>query len=231
MDDIHITAGNTQEPSFMYTPAPTDNFPDPTNAPTTHPTSMPMVSSVTHCPDVGVSSVTIPSGPVMLARSASLCILTKAVEEIDGLMSNVAPVARSYDGRAWEPSAGEFATELLRGVEFGDSTLGTQINLPELAPGENYYLTSYSYAISQEDAVARLFESATFGTRLEDLSTWDKGACTTDTASEWIKEQIGIPMTSHREFFRRRVNPRVSRHDLSDVIFSCLAFQQIHLYT
>jgi hypothetical protein len=144
----------------------------------------------------------------MLGKSDSLCILTRAVEGADGSLSNIAPVARSYDGRAWEPSAGGFATQLLRDTDFGDYSAGTQINLPELAAGEKYFLTSYSHSISQEDEVARLLESATFGTTAEDLATWDKGAVTTETVSEWIHDQINKPMTSHREFFRRRVNPR-----------------------
>lgn len=131
------------------------------------------------------------------------------MEEFDGSLSKIAPVARSYDGRAWEPSSGEFATLLLRGVVFGDYTDGTQINLPELAAGEQYYLTSYSYAISHNDTVARFLETVTFGTTTADLVAWDNLNVTKDTASEWILEQISKPMTSHREFFRLRVNPRV----------------------
>lgn len=208
IDDVHITAGNTQAPSFLSTAAPTDNAPNPTNVPTTHPTSLPTVVSATDCPLVGAPSKIIPAGPIMLAKSNSLCILTKAVEDVDGSLSYVSPVARSYEGRAWEPSAGEFATQLLYEVEFADYSSGTQINLPQLSVGEQYYLTSYTYSVSHVEALARLFETATFGTRAQDLDAWDKGDVTTVTVSEWIQEQISKPMTSHREFFRRRVNPR-----------------------
>lgn len=208
LDDVHITAGNTLAPSMISTSAPTDNIPDPTSSPSTRPTSLPTVVSVTDCPDIGDPPKSISFGPVMLRRSESLCVLTKAVEEEDGSLSYAAPVARSYDGRAWEPSAGEFATQLLHNIEFGDYSRGTQINLPQLEEGEQYYLTSYSYSIGLEDSVARLLETSTFGTRAQDLSAWDKGAVTNSTAAEWIKEQISKPMTSHREFFRRRVNPR-----------------------
>ena len=210
MDEIHIVPANTQAPSLLSTSPPTDNIPDPTKFPSTHPTSLPTVASVTSCPLPDAPPVSVSAGPIMLAKSEFLCILTKALRESDGTLSNIAPVARSYDGRAWEPSAGEFATQLLHQIDFGNYNAGTQINLPELAVGEEYYLTSYSYNTDEESQVARLFESATFGTRAQDLSAWDKGAVTAETVTEWIKEQINKPPTSHREFFRRRVNPRVS---------------------
>jgi hypothetical protein len=209
MDDLQITEANTQAPSLMFTYSPTDNNPDATNSPTTHPTSMPTVAAVTNCPDVGANSLAVSAGPIMLGKSSSLCILTKAVDA-DGTLSSVAPVARSYDGRAWEPSAGEFATQLLQGTEFVDTDAGTQVILPELGPGKQYYLTSYSYSSSHNDTLARLLETATFGTTSADLSAWDKGDVTEETVSEWIHEQIDKPMTSHRAFFRERVNPRVS---------------------
>jgi hypothetical protein len=211
MDDLQITAVSTEAPSVMVTAAPTDDTPDVTNAPTSQPTSMPTVATVTNCPDVGAGSVTISPGPVMLGKSNNLCILTKAVAGTDGSLSNIAPVARSYDGSAWEKSAGEFATQLFQGTdEFGDYSAGTQMILPVLGSGEQYYLTSYSYSISQEDSVARLLESATFGTTATELAAWDKGDVTKSSVSAWIQEQIDMPLTSHREFFRRRVNPRVS---------------------
>eukprot|EP00804_Cyclotella_cryptica_P014145 CCRYP_005584-RA/>CCRYP_005584-RA protein AED:0.03 eAED:0.03 QI:259/1/1/1/0.94/0.9/20/117/3951 len=208
MDDIHISTVNTPAPSFMSTPSPTEETADSTSTPTSKPTFMPTVATVTICPDVGSDSLTVSPGPVMLSKSDALCILTKAVKDVDGSLSNIAPVARSYDGRAWEPSSGEFATQLLQGIQFGDFSAGTQIDLPELAAGEQYYLTSYSYNSSQRDAIARFLETTTFGTTTRDLAAWDKGPVTKDTVAEWIHEQISMPMTSHREYFRQRVNPR-----------------------
>ena len=208
MDDVQISTISTKEPSLTPTFTPTEYTPDVTNSPTTHPTSLPTVTSITSCPDAETASIIVSAGPIMLAKSDLLCILTKAVQQSDGTLSNIAPVARSYDGRAWEPSAGDFAERLLHNTEFGDYNTGTQLNLPELSAGEKYYLTSYSYDIDEESEVARLLESATFGTRAEDLLSWNKGIATADAASQWIQEQINKPMTSHRDFFRRRVNPR-----------------------
>ncbi|KAL7482807.1 hypothetical protein ACHAW6_008462, partial [Cyclotella cf. meneghiniana] len=208
MDEMHITTVGTLTPSFISTPAPTDDTSNVTSTPTSKTTLMPTVATVTKCPKVGFGSLTISPGPIMLGKSNSLCILTKAIEEFDGSLAKVAPVARSYDGRAWERSPGEFATHLFQGVVFGYYTKGTQINLPELAAGERYYLTSYSYAMSHNDTLARLLETATFGTTVADLAAWARGNLTKDTVSEWIHEQINMPITSHREYFRLRVNPR-----------------------
>eukprot|EP00804_Cyclotella_cryptica_P009369 CCRYP_018076-RB/>CCRYP_018076-RB protein AED:0.03 eAED:0.03 QI:374/1/1/1/0.94/0.9/20/617/4181 len=209
MDDLRISAGGTQIPSFMSTNSPTDDVPDATGTPTSKPTYTPTVETVTKCPLDGSDSLVISPGPIMLGTSDSLCILTKASESADGLLSNIAPVARSFNGRAWERSSGEFATQLLQGVAFEDYSNGTQITLPELPDGAQYYLTSYSYDISHEDKIARLLESATFGTTAFDLTAWDKGDVTRDSVGKWIQEQISKPMTSHREFFRSRVNPRL----------------------
>lgn len=209
MDSMYISSVDTVAPSFMSTPSPTDDTTGASSMPTSKPTFMPTMATVTRCPDVGSSSLTISPGPVMLGKSDALCILTKAAGGLDGSLSHIAPIARSYDGRPWEPSGGEFARHLLQGVGFGDYDIGTQIILPVLAAGEQYYLTSYSYDISQKDLVARLFETTTFGTTNEDLVAWGERPVTTDSVAEWIREQINKPMTSHREFFRRRVNPRV----------------------
>jgi len=57
----------------------------------------------------------------MLALSSSLCVLTKAIADPNGTLSDIVPVALSYDGRAWEKAAGEFAMRLFYGQEIGDS--------------------------------------------------------------------------------------------------------------
>ena len=210
MDDVQISAPGTESPTEPPTLAPTEVELVLTDIPTAKPTSMPTMATSIECPADVSSPYEIAAGPAMLVRSSSLCILTKAVVDVNGIMSSIAPVARSYDGHPWEKSAGDFATTLLYGQEFGEYTAGSQITLPPLDGDEKYYLTSYSYSLSDENAVARLLETATFGTTSDDLRAWDRGAVTNETAAQWIAEQMNKPITSHREFFRRRVNPRVS---------------------
>ena len=46
-----------------------------------------------------------------------------------------------------------------------------------------------------------------FGTTLEELNNWSFSSY-----EEWIQHQMtGIPLSSHREFFRERTNPRLDR--------------------
>jgi len=204
MDDMKISAAGTDAPTYAPTLFPTETGVITTPKPTVPPTSMPTVATVTDCPGDTTGPMEVAAGPIMLAKSNSLCILTKAVVDANGAMSSIAPVARSYDGQAWEKSAGEFATMLLYGQEFGDYTSGSQITLPELDGGSKYFLTSYSYSLSEENTVARMLETATFGTTLSDLENWVQGT----TFVDWVDDQIKKPITSHREFFRQRVNPR-----------------------
>jgi len=80
-----------------------------------------------------------------------------------------------------------------------------QINLPE----NNYKLISYTYELPNEDKVARLLESVTFGPKWSEVSAWTGAGEVDDTSVEsYIRNQMDAPMTSHREYFRKRLNPR-----------------------
>ena len=209
MDDLQISAYQTEEPTSDPTFQPTSIATQgETDSPTSSPTPMPTVSSVTTCPAEGSAPTEIPSGiSVMLAHSATLCILTKATPTDDGL-TNIAPIAISYDNDDWEAAAGSVATDLLYGQEFGQFTLGTQIYLPSLAPGAKYFLTTYSHSVSDTDKVARLLESATFGSTADDIATF--GNFTDTTANQWVIDQMNLEPTSHRKYFRERANHRLT---------------------
>ena len=204
----------TLAPTLAPTDPPTI-LDETTLSPTVSPTAMPTLTTTTACPPSG-EYVELLAGPVMLERSNTLCIITKAIVDSDGTHTEVAPVARSSNGGNWEKHAGDFAETLLYGQTFNDYTQGCQITLPELAPGEKYFITSYASASSrrltevdeERKAVARLMQQASFGTTLADLDGWSKGPVTKDTAAEWVKEQMQLPLTSHREYFRKRLNPR-----------------------
>ena len=86
--------------------------------------------------------------------------------------------------------------------------IGCQIYLPQLGRDENYYLTSYSHYLSEADSTARFLNIATFGVTPDDLISWNKGAITRESAAKWIREQMNVALTSHRKFFRERLNPR-----------------------
>ena len=195
---------------------------------------MPTSSDVTPCPNEESTPTEISSGPVMLARSNTLCVLTKATPNADGSLSDIVPVALSYEGRPWEKAAGEYAALSLYGQEFGDYTDGSQMNLPGLDEGDKYYLTSYSHEISSDDdKVARFLETTTFGTTLEDINAM--GVLSDNTFQQWIENQIAMDRTYHREYLRKRTNFRVRNQSepLYDVCFqhiSLFALSHVLLY-
>ena len=73
---------------------------------------------------------------------------------------------------------------------------------------QTYSLTSYAYTLTPEQTSARFFERASFGADSTMLSL------ATDEASMamWISNQLDediTPLSSHREYFRKRLNPRM----------------------
>ena len=216
IDNVQIAEKTTHSPTLIPTATPTEFVIAETSSPTEAPTAMPTLSTITACPPAVGEYVELPAGPVMLERSNGLCIITKADVGDNGTQTEIAPVARSSKGGDWEIHAGEFAEALLYGKHFGDYVPGCQITLPDLASGQKYFIASYAdssarrlNAVDEEKkAVARLMEQATFGTTLADLQGWNKGPVTKETAGAWVKEQMLVPLTSHREYFRSHTNPR-----------------------
>ena len=109
---------------------------------------------------------------------------------------------------AWEKAAGEFAMKLLYSQEIGNYSAGSHFTLPILNDTSKYYLTSYSHAVGEADKAARLLETATFGTTAQDIASI--GTLTATSAKQWIINQMNMNLTSHREYFRRRANPRLT---------------------
>jgi hypothetical protein len=80
------------------------------------------------------------------------------------------------------------------------------VTLPQLQEGQQYVLETYRHILSEEATAARFLEQATFGTRQEDITAL---VATNNNFTEWVYNQIyDVPMSSHREFYRRRTNPK-----------------------
>jgi hypothetical protein len=72
---------------------------------------------------------------------------------------------------------------------------------------QEYYLTSYAYTLTAAQTSARFFERASFGASPSMLSQ----ATDVSGMANWIRDQFDenvTPLTSHREYYRRRLNPR-----------------------
>lgn len=107
-------------------------------------------------------------------------------------------LGRSFDGSVWEESSTSIA-------KFScNKKHSCRVNLPSSG---TYYLEKYgsvkSATIQRSNEVARFLIQATFGPKQSDLDRFG-----TKTFKAWILDQTKLTPTLHREYFRRRANPR-----------------------
>mmetsp|Transcript_19415 Transcript_19415/g.23909 ORF Transcript_19415/g.23909 Transcript_19415/m.23909 type:complete len:544 (-) Transcript_19415:1477-3108(-) len=196
-----------------------------TVAPTTSPTLSPTISSdipsiaptdfdgILSCPLVDeaklISNTYLPgtiSFKIPLTSSGiGLCTLTKV---IDGHSTITKPLARTYDGKDWEASPGKYSVSILHqnGIQCvdDDGERLCSINLPALEEGEAFFLASFKdNQLSIRDQRADFLEMTSFGATNEMLDNWEF-----PSFDEFVKDQMSIDATSHREYWRERTNPR-----------------------
>ena len=133
-----------------------------------------------------------------------------------------APVARSYDGELWEslyPLPGQSR------VAISCTEAACALTLPPETP------SGYAYRIDEYNAssveglqstsptqlrrkkAAKFLTQGTFGPKREELDAMTSrlGQGTEEEAfAGWVEEQIALPSSSHRGFFRERVNSRAN---------------------
>jgi hypothetical protein len=156
-----------------------------------------------YCPTFEGSFDIFTSGLVEISNSNpnTLCTVTEITSG-----SFLKPVARSYNGMNWEVSPGDYSS-----VDVACGANRTcNVSLPLLATGSRFQITSFrppSYSVSDE--VARFLEQATFGPTSRDISFFTGRAVLQLSFANWVKtQQTSVPLTSHREYYRRRVNSR-----------------------
>mmetsp|Transcript_31842 Transcript_31842/g.73213 ORF Transcript_31842/g.73213 Transcript_31842/m.73213 type:complete len:3134 (+) Transcript_31842:2040-11441(+) len=231
VDDLKISARTTMAPTKAPTYTPTgEETVVPTVVPT-EATEAPTTSAI--APPPVDDKLEMDAGPTMIefAPVGTLSMVTKEVYDKFGKIMATVPIARSYDGNVWEPAAGEFAAKLFYDGGIHCYTNGCQLSVPRGgrmsrrraigAPhskgeaSERYFLSSFAYSTSGRNELARFLESTTFGTTTEELDALEEvdGGSTIDKISDWVSDQMDlsvVPMTSHREFWRKRTNPRLS---------------------
>jgi len=225
IDDVHIVAKSTTNPTPVPTLSPVSSqLFQPTKAPTIRKTLAP-TTSLLSCPMVGNAPITLLTNYVMLKFSdaAMLCTLTKVtVDAASGNVTAIIPLARSYDGYGWELAPGDYASSFssLNIIQCYDR--GCQFQLPSSNGSMEFFqLRSYQYSLPETDQVARMLERTSFGITQSDLSAIlslpsnGTGDHTTNALSyklaQWVKMQMTLSVSSHREFWRQGSNPRVSR--------------------
>jgi hypothetical protein len=175
------------------------------------------------CPLIGNAPMTLLSNTVMVkfADAAMLCTLVKVTTDANsGNVTAIVPLARSYDGFMWELAAGDYAASFSTANIFQCYDRGCQFYLPSsTSSSESFQLRSYQYNLSETDQIARMLERTSFGitrsdlTAVSSLSSTGMGNATTDVLSykmaQWVRIQMMSNVTSHREFWRQRANPRI----------------------
>jgi hypothetical protein len=132
-----------------------------------------------------------------------LCTVTEITPE--GFLK---PVWRSYNGSGM----GRHRREIIRAQVPPDCFGGGFAMLPFPVCYETVLairLTSFNMpSYSTKDEIARFLEQTTFGQTLADIATFDTSNLQLAFAN-WIKtQQTTVPLTSHRAYYRRRMNAR-----------------------
>jgi hypothetical protein len=173
-------------------------------APTSPPT---IIDSFLTCPpvnEVHVLGGALTGQLVSLTRSSStsICMLWRVT---DGLSRQ--PVARSYEGHAWEASAAPAFGSLTFACDDDDSSQVCTTTLPPLLQDTDYYeMATLTHELPPRDQVARFLEQTTFGPTWENLVDFTSSEASFAT---WIQEQQdSVPSSSHRNFYRRHMNHR-----------------------
>ena len=215
VDDIKISQRTTLPPTPFPTFSPTKGKNvGPTIQPTIQ-TEAPTTTNIVPCPLAGNPSISLGSGSFMLKIApTTLCSLNKAVTSPDTGDITLIPIARSYSGNKWEQAAGELAFSLFNGNEIPCYAEGCQVNLPPLQKDSEYLLTTSAYSLSEKHEYARFLETTTFGVTQEQLDDFEASSMSVEEkAISWLSDQMNtsvVPMTSHREYWRKGVNNAVS---------------------
>ncbi len=234
IDNVTFEQQTTSPPTHSPTFEPTrPQVTGPTLKPTVL-TNAPTTAFDVPCPPTD-QVVDLDAGSVILgvANADTLCTVTKVIPKSllgGGTTETVVPLVRSYDMHEWEASPGNVASSSFENEYILCYEKGCQINLPQLEAGEKYQLSSKSYTISPRDEYARFLETASFGTTTSDLDAMEVETESNGPISviaDYIESQMDediVPMTSHREFWRSRSNPRVSNVVIHFDIYSILSF-------
>ena len=227
VDDVQIKAKSTHNPTPSPTFSPVSSQASlPTSSPTVENTLKPTISAIS-CPSIG-ETMTLLSDTVMIqfANIGVLCTLVKVTTDTkSGNITVIIPLARSYDGLMWELAAGEYAASFASADLFECYSQGCQFTLPTKNSNELFQLRPYQYNLSASDQFARMLERTSFGITQSDLkaisslSGIGKSNVSIDALSysmaQWVQMQMIANVTSHREFWRVRANPRVRESLLS----------------
>ena len=118
---------------------------------------------------------------------------------------NLVPVARSYDGEDWEPAPGPLAGT----AETVNATHVTLLDLEDST--DTYVILAKDGSMDDRQQIAKFLEMATFGPTMAEIEALDAGSWAGDGAAlraQYLRNQMELPATSHREYWRKRTNSK-----------------------
>ena len=132
------------------------------------------------------------------AGSNTLVLLSKA-----GL-----PAGRSYDGHAWE---GVMPTPLTFDCCSADGAGACEVVLPSGTFDVAVIETDGPSANQNDKDAARFLLQSTFGPTAAEIASMAGSSAATTRANieQWVEAQMAETPTSHREYYRKRTNPRL----------------------
>jgi cullin-associated NEDD8-dissociated protein 1 len=135
-------------------------------------------------------------------------------------------IARSYDGNPWEPVAGvnsQTATVICNTQNVCSLVTSVAYSVREVGVPQELL------ALSSEQLAARLYMQATFGASKVELASVVSQYGT--NYSRWILEQILLPPTFARSYYRQRANARPGEYNEDDFVQHCDIGSRWHRFT
>jgi hypothetical protein len=119
---------------------------------------------------------------------------------------NLIPLARSYHGKDWESAPGPLASPT-------ENVNATTIILPDLQDAnDRYVILTKEGSMPERKQIAKFLEMTTFGPKKSEIDAIAAdGLWTLNSAAKresYIRSQIDLPATSHREYWRKRTNSK-----------------------
>jgi len=142
-------------------------------------------------------------GTKSFARSSTTSFCGIFIELDSG---NLIPYARSYSAHDWEAAPGPKAVPS-SGIVCGDTACS--VDLPPPSSGSYVITTKPTNTLTDEEKVARFLEMTTFGPLSSEIDGLVGGGSFGETErANAVRTQMDLPMSSHREYFRRNSNPK-----------------------
>ena len=155
------------------------------------------------CPPIG-TSVTTSAGlkQVTIADPNTYCGIF-----LHRPSGDLIPLARSYNAEDWESAPGPLACP-------SEDVGPTSVLLHQLKdPEDSYVILSKDGSMEDRSSIAKFLEMTTFGPKKSEIESLEADWSTSgiNKRAAYIREQMDLPATSHREYWRRRTNSKCSQ--------------------